>query len=247
MTSGGEMLPGWRVTRRHMFVWMWRKIITRSSTTQKHALITEAFFCITATSVWISSLTQETTEGNHESCVVNVLKDVKILVYAAVIWLRISGEASPRESTHLKVWRQRQLRSDREGRGRRGRRGRQMESPPALTLNYTLRVTLSPKDLTGSGGNPLNTWGEPGNEGERARKQTRCWGEEKERNHTELPTEEWRMKEQRGETEPGRSDEALQRSMKRASIIQQLWIMGQHAEAVVEIRGGERRREDVLH
>ena len=30
------------------------------------------------------------------------------------------------------------------------------------------------------------------------------------------------MKEQRGETEPGRSDEALQRSMKRASIIQQL-------------------------
>lgn len=32
----------------------------------------------------------------------------------------------------------------------------------------------------------------------------------------------WRMKEQQGETEPGRTDEALQRCMKRASIIQQL-------------------------
>lgn len=38
----------------------------------------------------------------------------------------------------------------------------------------------------------------------------------------ELPVEEWRMKEQRGETGPGRSDGALQRSMRRASIIQQL-------------------------
>lgn len=37
-------------------------------------------------------------------------------------------------------------------------------------------------------------------------------------------------------------DEALQRSMKGASIIQQLWIMGQRAEAAVQIRGRERRR-----
>lgn len=50
------------------------------------------------------------------------------------------------------------------------------------------------------------------------------------------------MKDQGGrETEPGRTDEALQRSMKRASIIQQLWIMGQHAEAMVQIRGRRRR------
>lgn len=61
----------------------------------------------------------------------------------------------------------------------------------------------------------------------------------------ELPVKEWRMKEQRGETGPQRSDGALQRSMRRASIIQQLWIMGQHAEEVVQIRG--REREDVLH
>lgn len=38
----------------------------------------------------------------------------------------------------------------------------------------------------------------------------------------ELPMKERRMREQRGETGPGRSDGALQRSMKRASIIQQL-------------------------
>lgn len=49
----------------------------------------------------------------------------------------------------------------------------------------------------------------------------------------------WRMKEQQGETEPGRTEEALQRYAKRASIIQQLWIMGQHAEAVLRIRGSE--------
>lgn len=36
------------------------------------------------------------------------------------------------------------------------------------------------------------------------------------------------------------SGEALQRSMKRASIMQQLWIMGQHAEAVAQITGSER-------
>lgn len=41
-------------------------------------------------------------------------------------------------------------------------------------------------------------------------------------------------------------DEALQRSMKGASIIQQLWIMGQRAEAAVQIRGRERRRPAAL-
>lgn len=57
---------------------------------------------------------------------------------------------------------------------------------------------------------------------EKTRELTRTTGEDEEANHAELPMEERRMKEQRGETEPGRSDEALQRSMKRASIIQQL-------------------------
>lgn len=50
----------------------------------------------------------------------------------------------------------------------------------------------------------------------------RTSGEDELTSHAELPMEERRMKEQRGETELGRSDEALQRSMKRASIIQQL-------------------------
>lgn len=45
---------------------------------------------------------------------------------------------------------------------------------------------------------------------------------DEETNHAEPPVEEERMKEQRGETKPGRSDEALQRSMKRTSIIQHL-------------------------
>lgn len=63
----------------------------------------------------------------------------------------------------------------------------------------------------------------------------RCWGGLR-RNHA---ASMWRMKEQRGETEPGRTDEALQRSMRRACIIQQLWIMGQREEAVEQIRGRE--------
>lgn len=58
---------------------------------------------------------------------------------------------------------------------------------------------------------------------------------------------ERRMKEKRGrEKQPRRTDEALKRSLKRASIIQQLWIMGQQAG-----RGGGadqrgKREENVL-
>lgn len=56
-----------------------------------------------------------------------------------------------------------------------------------------------------------------------------------------LTTPSW-VEDER-EARERRTDEALQRSMKRASIIQQLWIMGQHAEAVVQIRGRDEKKK----
>lgn len=108
----------------------------------------------------------------------------------------ISGQLAPqdaslRDSTHLKVWRQREKTEKEGGRGDCG-----LET----SSSYERKADGEDDD-----------WRRP-------------------RNETVLSFYGgWKSSE--------RSDGALWRSMKRASIIQQLWIMGQHAGAVAQIRG----------
>lgn len=113
-------------------------------------------------------------------------------------------EASPRESRHLKVWRQR---DKREG------TGVNVVWKEAAATFFKLQRKETRQKSRWWGGRLAKT-----------KKQT-------------MASFLWRSG---GWKSSDRSDEALQRSMKRASIIQQLWIMGQHAEAVAQITGSER-------
>lgn len=85
------------------------------------------------------------------------------------------------------------------------------------------------------------SWTGPGLGGRaHSNSEEKMWRRRRRNKHAELLVAQRGMKEG--------CDEALQRSVKRASIIQQLWNVGQHAEEEVQIRGREEEEEEeMLH